>query len=100
MIDVATQMVMTCQIAPRDLDKRSLVMVHSRSVICKQLCGGTSCFVVAVVLPQSSSATSETSPNIVNAGVGLRILKTYASRASERPRLGLECQRKEGEERE
>jgi hypothetical protein len=75
-------------------------MEHSRPVICKQLSGGTSCFVVAVVLPQRSSATSEVSPNIVNAVVGLRILKMFVPKASEWPRLGLGCQRKEDVERE
>jgi hypothetical protein len=63
-------------------------------MVCKQLCGGTSCFVLDVVLPQSSSANAEINPVIVNAAKGFRILKTYTSRASERPKPGLKSESK------
>lgn len=35
-------------------------------MVCNQLGGGTSCFVLDVVLPQSSSANAEINPAIVN----------------------------------
>lgn len=61
-------------------------------MICKLLCGGTSCFVLDVVLPQSSSANAEINPAIVNAATGPRILKRYTSGASVRPEPGLESE--------
>lgn len=63
-------------------------------MICKQLCGGTSCFVLDVVLPQSGSANAEINPAIVNAAVGLRFLRTYTSLASEWSQPGLETEEK------
>ena len=66
-------------------------------MICKQLCGGTSCFVLDAVLPQSSSANAEIDPAIVDTAMGLRIFKTWTFRASERPKPGLGSEKKEAE---